>query len=201
MHCNMYRFPADEKVWPMSLSKLIVAISVSVALLLHVGCGQSDPDNLLANPGFEERDGNQRPAGWSLAQHAGSDAYKFNFDKGVVFSGNQGFRFEQYADQAYGILKQEVELPEGKGERFSFAAMLKSRDIEDGRGLRLTLTCLGSGGRVLKQYKSEPLHGTNEWQRVVLEGAIPKGTNSLRAGVLLQSIGTGWVDDARLVVN
>ena len=81
------------------------------------------------------------------------------------------------------------------------AAMLKSRDIKEGKGFRITLTCLGKGGRVLKQYKSEPVIGTSDWQRVVLEGDIPRGTISLRAGILLQSIGTGWVDDAHLVVN
>jgi hypothetical protein len=197
----LFYFALDEKVKEMPVSRLIVAFTLFLGLPLYAGCSDDQPDNLLTNPGFEERDEHQRAAGWSLAQHAGRDAYKFDFDKAAAASGNLGFRLEQYADQAYGVVKQEVELPEGKGERFRFAAMLKSRDIKERKGLRITLTCLGKRGRVLKQYKSEPLIGTNDWQRVVLEGDIPKGTISLRAGILLQSIGTGWVDDAHLVVN
>lgn len=185
----------------MQVVRAIFAISVLIAIPLHVGSDPVQSDNLLVNPEFEERKENQRLAAWSFSQHAGKGAYKFDLDTAAAFKGSQSLRFEQYADQAWGIVRQDIALSEEESERFSFTAMLKTRDIAEGRGWRLTLTCLGKGGRVLKQYKSESLNGTNDWKRVVLEDAIPKGTTTLRAGIILQSVGTGWVDDAYLGVN
>ncbi|GAB5452560.1 MAG: hypothetical protein Hals2KO_28880 [Halioglobus sp.] len=181
--------------------KSVFLATILLTAPLQANSAEQEPANLLENPGFEERKANQNAVAWSAKRHAGSTAYKFDLDTVVFFKGKQSYRIEQHADQDYGMVKQKVMLPNKKAERFTFSAMLKTQGIVDRIGWRLTVNCLAKSGRVLEQFQSEPLHGTNDWQKITLEEDLPKGTARIDVGIILQSIGTGWVDEAYLAVK
>lgn len=176
-------------------------ISACVATALLASCSKPQPPNLLVNSGFEEQLENKKPVAWRTVQHAGKAAYKYDVDAEVFVEGIKSYRIEQYAKQAYGMVKQTVVLPEGENKTFSLTAMLKVKDIAVGEGLKLVLNCRGSGNAILKQYKSPPLTGTADWLKVTLEGEIPKGTVRFGVGIMLQSVGVAWVDDTYLSIN
>jgi hypothetical protein len=113
----------------------------------------------------------------------------------------QSYRIEQHADQVFGIVKQHVVLPDKESKTFLFTAMLKTKDVAAGRGWRLVLNCRAKNSRILKQFQSEPMNGTTDWKKVTLEGDLPKGTVKVDAGIMLQSVGIGWVDDTYLSVD
>ena len=144
---------------------------------------------------------NKRPVAWRAAQHAGKIAYTYELDTEIAFDGMRSYRIEQYADQAYGIVKQILVLPDKQHNAFSFTAMLKTKDVAAGMGLKLVVNCIGKRNWILKQYQSESTNGTTDWQKVTLEGDIPKDTVKLDVGIMLGSLGVGWVDEAYLGVN
>ncbi len=189
------------KILIMKILRLVLFVSACVATALLVSCSSPQPPNLLINPGFEEQKENKKPLAWKTAQHAGKIAYKYDVDSEVVGEGVQSYRIEQYANQTYGIVKQTVVLPDGENRTFSFTAMLRVRGVAPGAGLQLVLNCRDSNTRIVKQYKSLPLSGTANWQKVTLEGDIPKGTAKFGVGIMLGSVGTGWMDDIYLGVN
>jgi hypothetical protein len=186
------------KSLPVAFTKINPAMIVAAAML--ISCGDSQPPNLLVNPGFEELTKNGRPAAWRAAQHAGKIAYTYELDAETVFDGVHSYKIEQYAEQAYGIVKQIRQLPDEQNKAFSFTAMLKTKDVAPGMGLKLTVNCIGNNSRILKQYLSEPTNGTTDWQKVTLEGDIPKGTVKLDIGIMLGTFGVGWVDETYLGV-
>jgi hypothetical protein len=179
---------------------LLVSACVATAALL-VSCTNSQPVNLLVNPGFEELTEKQKPVAWRTSQHAGKTAYKYEIDSEVVFDEMHSYRIEQHIDQAYGMVQQSVVLPDKESKTFLFTAMMKTKDVAAGRGWLVSLTCKNGNNSILKQFQSEPMIGTTDWQKVTLEGDIPKGTVKFSVGILLGSLGTGWVDDTSLSVN
>lgn len=185
----------------MKIPDLVLITCVMITTPLFVSCVNDGPQNLLLNPGFEERADNQKPVAWTVSQHAGKKAYKYELDTDVFSQGKQSFRIEQYTDQAYGLVKQTSVLPGTENRNVIFTAMLKADDVDSGKGWRLVLNCRAENSRVLKQYQSESLDGTTDWKKVTLEGEIPEGTVKFDAGIMLQSQGTGWVDDVYLGVN
>lgn len=185
----------------MNRQKLTLITLVFATTPLLISCANQEPNNLLVNPGFEERNDKQKAVAWTTSQHAGKEAYKYELDSDVSFQGKQSFRIEQYADQAYGIVRQTSVLPGSENKNVIFTAMLKTEDVVAGKGLRLVLNCRAENSRILKQFQSEPLGGTTDWEKVTLEGAVPEGTVKVDAGIMLQSLGVGWVDDAHLSIK
>jgi hypothetical protein len=185
----------------MKILKPALFILACVATVPLVSCTNLQPPNLLVNSGFEELRENEKPVAWGASQHAGKMAYSHAIDTEIVFNDMHSYKMEQHADQAYGIVKQMVLLPDKKSKTFSFSAMLKTQDVAAGMGWRLVLNCIGESNGILKQYQSEPMNGTTDWQKVTLVGDIPKGTVKFGTGIMLGSLGAGWVDDAHLSVK
>lgn len=186
----------------MNRIKLTVITSIFFSSLLSLAaCDFYEPTNLLINPDFEELTKKKTALGWQTGQHAGEKAYNYDLDSEVVFEGKYSFRIEQYKDQVYGIVSQPTLLPDRKNKKFTFTAMLKTKDVKVGDGWRLVVNCKAEDSYILKQYQSEPLNGTTEWQKVTLEGEIPEETTKLDSGIMLQSLGTGWADNVDLRVD
>jgi hypothetical protein len=178
----------------MNMLKLAQFILACIATAMLVSCTEPMPPNLLLNSSFEELTEKQKPVAWGHSQHAGKVAYTYQIDTEVAFDGMQSYRIEQYAKQAYGIVKQSLVLSDRKSKTFSFTAMLKTKDVVAGNGWKLVLNCRGSNNNILKQFQSEPMNGSTDWQKVSLEGDIPKGTVKFGVGIMLMSQGAAWVD-------
>jgi hypothetical protein len=192
----------------MKTIKPVQFIFACIATSMFVSFAESKPANLLINPGFEELTEKQRPVAWKNSQHAGVRAYSYAIDKEEVFEELQSYRIEQNADQVYGMVKQFVASPDRKSKTFSFTAMLKTKDIDAGTsrdygavGFKLVINCIDANRATLKQYKSDPITGSTDWQKVTLEGDIPKGTVKFSIGIMLLSVGVGWVDATYFGVN
>ena len=185
----------------MNMLRLAQFILTCIATAMLVSCTEPLPPNLLLNSSFEELTEKQKPVAWRTGQHAGKAAYKLKIDTEVAFDGKQSYRVEQYAEQAYGIVKQSLVLSDRKSKTFSFTAMLKTKDVAAGNGWKLVLNCKGRNNNILKQFQSEPTNGTTDWQKMSLEGDIPKGTVKFGAGIMLMSQGTAWVDATYLSVK
>jgi hypothetical protein len=185
----------------MNTLKLVQFVLACIATAMLVSCAESIPPNLLLNSSFEELTEKQKPVAWRPSQHAGKVAYTYQIDTEVAYDGKQSYRVEQYAEQAYGIVRQSLKLSDRKSKTFSFTAMLKTKDVVAGDGWKLVLTCRGRNNNILKQFKSEPMNGSTDWQKVILEGDIPKGTVKFVVGIMLSSQGTAWVDAAYLSVK
>lgn len=189
------------KILIMNILKSVLFFSTCAVAVLLASCTSPKAPNLLVNSGFEELTKRQKPIAWVASQHAGKIAYTHKVDTEVVYDGLQSYRMEQHAKQTYGLVMQSVTLPDYENKTFSFTAMLKTKEVAAGNGWKLVLNCKTVSSRILKQYQSEPMNGTTDWQTVTLEGAIPKGTVKFDVGIMLMSMGTGWVDNVYLSVN
>ena len=185
----------------MKILKPALFVSACVAASLLGSCADPGPPNLLVNPGFEDLLENQKPIAWRTSQHAGTVAYNYAIDTHDVVEGKHSYKIEQHADQYYGIVKQTVALADRKRKTFLYTAMLKTKDVEPGSGLQLVVNCKGKNYSVLKQYQSESVVGNTDWQKITIEGDIPKGTIEFNVGIMLGTLGVAWIDDTSFSVN
>jgi len=180
--------------------KILKPISLLLLVLL-VACDTYKPHNLLINPSFEEADENKTATGWKTGQHFGNKAYNLNVDTETSSHGKNSYRVEQFADQIFGIVDQEITLPERENKKFVFSAMLKTENVAEGDGWRLVINFKETDGYIIKQTQSDAFVGTSDWQKVTLEGNLPKGTTKVAVGAMMQSFGTGWVDEVEFIVD
>jgi len=181
--------------------KTLIPLSFLITSTLFLtSCDDYKSVNTFKNPSFETTRENKPTIAknWFSSQHAGVTAYNFQVDNTVAHTGKSSFKVHQFRDQVYGMVRQHVRLPKPNNKTFVFTAMLKTKDIIAGDGWRLVVNCRAEDGYINKQYQSEPITGTKDWTKVELKGLIPEGTVKLEAGIMLQSLGTGWVDDVDL---
>lgn len=172
-----------------------------VSVFSLIACDTYKPHNLLSNPSFEELDEKQKAIGWLTGQHYGDVAYKMKPDITVSSHGKNSFKIEQFKDQVYGIVDQDVLLPKRKNSKFKFTAMLKTKDVAKGDGWRLVINLKESDGYIIKQLQSEAIIGTTDWQKVSITAELPEKTSNVVLGAMMQSMGTGWIDEAELIVE
>lgn len=173
-----------------------------LSLFAATSCDTYQPSNQFKNHDFEEPLKNGSPSNWYTGQHAGETAYKYTIDNKIFKKGKQSFKMEQFKSQVYGIIDQSVILPKKRNnKKFVFSAMLKTKDVTSKLGWRLVVNCRRKDSYIIKQIQSKPIFGTTDWTKVTLEADIPKDTYKLDAGIMLQSIGIGWVDDASLIID
>jgi hypothetical protein len=152
----------------------------------------------IVNGGFEDTRTPSRPFGWMPLQHVGDISYKFEHDNETATEGKRSFRIHRFAVQAYGTIKQTIVLPpQNKYRKLELTASLKSKGT-DGEGWCLIASVNAGPIQFIRQYKSTPLLGDNDWRRVKLEIPIEKGDTDIAIGATLLGDGTGWIDDVKL---
>jgi len=173
---------------------------LSLAGCQSIGSGRSLS---LRNPGFEEPAALSKIPGWLQSQHVGAPgeiAYEMAMDSGATPESKQSLRVTRLINQIYGLVDQKVSvLPEDAGKILNFSALLKTQNV--GPEGWLLVVNMNSAFSIIEQAKSLPVTGTSDWHRVSLRTLIPSGTVNVSAGFLLLDAGSGWADDATLLVE
>lgn len=166
-----------------------------------VSCNQKSTTNLVENAGFETLDETGKAYPWRTSRHAGELAYTFSIDNDKASSGNSSFKIVQDKKQGFGIVKQQIELTDNNANKMKFSAKLQTEEIVEGKGAQLVVNFKTLDGFIIKQVKSDSLTGTQDWGELVLNADIPERTKVLGAGIMLQSLGTVWIDDVSLTIG
>lgn len=175
---------------------------IYLALLTATSCDTYQPSNQFKNASFESTKKNGSPSHWYTGQHAGKIAYKYTIDDKTFTKGKQSFKMEQFESQVYGIIEQAVILPKKRNnKKIVFTAMLKTKDVVSQPGWGLVVNCRRKDSFIIKQFQSKTINKTTDWTKISIEADIPKDTYKLDAGIMLQSMGTGWVDDVSLIID
>lgn len=183
------------------MKSAITILAATLALLPILGC-QSVPTRTSAltinNPGFEETDTKPAIPGWALSEHAGKwpgPAYEMILDTDSGSGSKHALRMTRIHKEVYGWAHQIVQIsPEQAGRTLNFSALIKVRDV--GPNGWLLIVNMNKRGQILKQFRSEPVTGTTDWQRISLKAPIPADTTEIDLGFILLDGGTAWGDDA-----
>ncbi len=159
-----------------------------------------DSINRLVNGGFENLAPNGRtPVGWSLAQHAGIFAYRMEPDSTNFVEGKRSFKISRYAEQAYGIVHQPIQLNGTRRPTGAiFSAHLRSLDATE-EGWLLTAN-VSFPNRPHELVNSKALTGTRPWTKVELFIPLAPDAIDVKVGAMLLGGGTGWIDDASVIL-
>lgn len=156
----------------------------------------------LANAGFEAlppEAGSAFP-GWVTMQHAGEKSYEFSLDETVAIEGRRSLRIVNVGREPFGLVAQRLDAREVRGRRVRASAAMRLQGVA-GRGASLNLRAERSGAIVAHEFmRDRRLRGDREWQRVVIEMAVPADASEVELSAVLQGTGTLWVDDVRLEV-
>ena len=162
-------------------------------LLLSSGARAAELE--LKNPDFEEAMSGTRIPGWSRTQHAGVRAYEVSTDRDNVAKGNASIRMLRTTEQAYGLISQQLDVPELAGKAVELIAALKSEAV--GRKGWVMVLTFKNHNDILDQVRA-PVMGDTDWKDVVISKVAPLGANRIDVGFLLLDGGSGWVDNVRL---
>lgn len=159
-------------------------------------------DLRFANADFEAPASPGRIPGWSLLQHAGPPSYEMVIDSELRAGGQQSFRIRRTREEVYGMIEQRVLVASGllDGRTVELSAMLRTRGVGP-QGWLLMMQFLTAQNAHVGEFRSAPLTGDAEWQRVAVRAQVPKATRFVSVSAVLFDGGTGWVDDVAFAVD
>lgn len=155
-------------------------------------------ENLLANPGFEERSG-ERPAAWNLYVGPHENAYG-RLDK-TAAEGQYSALLDTptpYPKDPFNNWSQNV-IAELEGKRLRATGRIR---VENAGEAALWIQCWrkqpwGVIGASSSSTESK-LSGTSDWQEVSTEMEVPEGTHFVTLRCVLLGAGKAWFDDVSL---
>lgn len=169
---------------------------VLVFVFLAISAGG---ENLLANPGFEDLQG-EMPARWELFVERQEGAFGRLSD--LACEGQYSVMLHTplpYAREPANNWSQNVILELG-GKRLQASASIKVKEATEAalwvqcwqrRPLRILQTANSS--------LNQPVYGTRDWERVKVIFDVPRDTEFLTLRCVLQGTGTAWFDDVELI--
>lgn len=169
---------------------------VALAACLFLFATASATEIVLKNPDFEKPMAGDRIPGWSRTQHAGARAYEITSDKGSHAKGKSSIRMLRTSEQAYGLISQQIDVPDLGGRLIELTAALKSKDV--GKNGWVMVLTFKNFSNILGQVRATPVTGDTEWEDIVIRKVAPPAANRVDVGFLLLDGGTGWVDNVRL---
>jgi len=159
------------------------------------------PQNLLANPGFEELVVD-RPTGWDLYVEpmagafgrldadARSGQYAVMLHTPLPYARDPANNWSQNVIGAYG------------GKRMRASAYIKVRDAQEAalwvqcwRKRPISVIASASSST------SQPLYGTRDWEQVSFTLDVPRNTDFITIRCVLRGTGTAWFDDIALEID
>ena len=156
-------------------------------------------ENLLANPGFEDLQG-EMPARWELFVERQEGAFGRLSDH--AFEGQYSVMLHiplPYAREPANNWSQNVILELG-GKRLQASASIKVKDATEAAlwvqcWRRRPFHLLHTANTGLKQ----PVYGTRDWERVEVIFDVPRDTDFLTVRCVLQGTGTAWFDGIEVI--
>jgi len=123
----------------------------------------------------------------------------------VARSGNASGQIAALSDgQSFGSLTQSVRADSLRGKRVRFTAWVKTREVgQPGsqNGASLWMRVDGGGGSLgFDNMSTRSVRGTSDWTRHSIVLDVPDDAVGILLGMLLNSTGDAWVDDATLEI-
>jgi hypothetical protein len=168
----------------MNASTILIAITLSGAILASAQQASTAKPNLLTNPAFEDGQ-----TGWELSSKRGTVA----IDPLEKHQGKNSARIDNPAGED-SYLKQAVAVK--PKTRYRMTGYIKTKDIV-GKGAGATLSLEGG------YEATKPIVGNKAWTQVSFEfdsGAVDKVVVGVRLGYYSAPVmGTAWFDELSLV--
>ncbi|UXI66824.1 hypothetical protein [Tahibacter amnicola] len=150
----------------------------------------------LKNGDFELPAGEKGVPEWLTIVHAGPPSYVMSLTKDEPGAGKQSARIERTHVNAFGSLKQTVDVPDMVGKKVELAGLLKTQGVGDA-GAVLSMTFL-AGSRIISQHRTELRKGDSAWAPVKVVAEVPLGTNKISVAAMLIDGGSVWFDNITL---
>jgi hypothetical protein len=151
----------------------------------------------LLNASFEEPASGPRAPGWVPSQHWGPTRnYEWSVDTSSATDGKASYKIKRTSPQAFGMIKQGINVQQYAGKTLEFSAMLKTEAV--GPEGWLLVVDVENRNATLEHLRSEPVTGNKGWKRHSVRFKLPPDAFELKLGIMLLDEGTGWVDDTRL---
>jgi hypothetical protein len=189
--------PAGAVIGVLSLV-IIIGIAVAAIKFLGGGSGETDdPDNLVANAGFEQT-GLDR-IGWSVrGRQAG-----LSIDATAAHRGKQSLLLEKSGDPA--SLVEDIMLDEafglGTSRRVSLSAWAKGDGFNGRVALKVVWRTVTKGAIVLEE-RSVAVSKPDGWTELKHDFSAPPGAGAFEVGVsAISRTGRLFVDDVRLALS
>jgi hypothetical protein len=156
---------------------------------------------VLANASFEETPVGTTIPGWRKSQHAGKKVFEFDVVDDVAAKGKRSFRLRRTGEQIYGALDQTIPAEPLEAKAVEVTLQVRSKDLgPNGFYPFLNLTSR-NGGLLGEQVRGETITGTvDKWKTIKMQIDVPYGVRGFQVGMLLDDVGTVWVDDVTLRV-
>ena len=129
-------------------------VAVFTGLVLICAAQAGEPDNLIANPGFEERSGNL-PVGFELS---GGAAYRFLGDANRDASSYGVALLSDKPDGAMACVVSNLDFQRGKWFRFSFRGLPQANFAVNSNDLHIKIEFFGRHGAVSYDAKEKKIY-------------------------------------------
>ncbi len=192
-----------------------ISFTLGGALLLigtgvgpHAAGARAAGENLISNPGFEERQGNTA-ADWRLAE--GADGNRFDWVRSDgsdadVHSGERSLRMNAVrapaAERSMDATSSPFRVP--SDSRVEVSVWLKASEVVapggvNWYGLRVTLTARDAFGDKIEHRDILNERGSFGWKKIQGGMIVPAGTATMDLSIKMTTCtGTVWIDDAEV---
>lgn len=155
----------------------------------------------LRNAGFELdlARGSYCPPSWSCIMHSDATSYRYFLDETNPASGKRSLCFERVRNEPWAQATQGLfqEVTQLRGKRVRLSLSVRIDGAVEGAGPWI-MAHGGSGNRL--SHDERLAKGTQRWERMQLDFAVPPTTAVLEVGAMLHGAGRLCIDDARLEI-
>ena len=149
----------------------------------------------IVNADFEQTAGDGRIPGWTPMMHADPGSFQMRVDAKGAHQGHGSLHITRVRNEPYGMIAQDVDAASYVGKTLELTAMSKTRDVSE-NGWKLFL----NGNAPDTLIYSEPLTGTQDWQRQSVRLKVTPLVKRLTIGGILLGGGDAWLDEVELKV-
>ena len=137
--------------------------------------------------------------GWFLSGD-NPDGYLVGTDKNVLHDKSaSGFiRSKRDDTKGFGTLMQQTDITDHIGNKLSFSAYIKTKDVKGWVGLWARVDDNNLEVLWFDNMQSKPIKGTTDWKKYETKFEIPKDGVTLSFGILLVGPGSAWINNVEL---
>jgi hypothetical protein len=140
------------------------------------------------------------PAGW---YHAGSDPKSFEIerDPNEVHSGKSSARLASIVEKpnGFGTMMQSIDPTEYHGKRLRLSAYIKAKEVTGWAGMWMRVDG-PKESLAFDNMQSRSIQGTRDWTRYEVVLDVAPEARAVAFGLLLEGVGTVWLDDVQLEI-
>ena len=149
----------------------------------------------VVNADFEQTASGGSIPGWTPMMHADPGSFQMRVDAEDAHHGHGSFHITRVRNEPYGMIAQDIDAAPYVGKTLELSAMSKTREV-GANGWKLFLN--GNARDTL--IYSEPLTGTQDWQRQSVSLKVTPLVRKVSLGGILLDGGDAWLDDVELKV-